>query len=173
VSSFVGREDAVAEIEAALATARLVTLTGAGGVGKTRLSIRVGEQLAPDYPDGVWFVELAGLAAGADLALVAQTVAQVLGVREQPGRPLLDTLRESLRPKRLLLILDNCEHLLAASAALAAFLLEAAPELRVLATSRQSLGITGEADWRVPSLAFPGVGCWVLGPTRPSPTLNT
>jgi len=135
-----------------LATTRLLTLTGTGGVGKTRLALQVAAAQQTRYLDGVWLVELAGLG---DPTLVPATVAAVLGVREQPGRPLVDTLAAALRGRRLLLVLDNCEHVVAACAALAQALLGAAPHLRLLATSRQSLGVAGEVDWRVPSLAAP------------------
>ena len=104
------------------------------------------------YPDGVWLVELAALA---DPALVPQAVAAAVGVREEPGRPLLATLTGALRPRRLLLLLDNCEHLLEACARLADALLRACPHLTVLATSREALGIAGETAWRVPSLVAP------------------
>jgi predicted ATPase/DNA-binding SARP family transcriptional activator len=160
VSSFVGREGEVAGIEAALAEACLVTLTGAGGVGKTRLAIRVGEQVTGRFSDGVWFVELAALAAstaGGRPAQVAETVANTLGVGEQDGCPLVQRLRERFQLRRMLLILDNCEHLRDECAQLAASLLEGCPHLRVLATSRQSLGITGEVVWRVPPLSVPGI----------------
>jgi predicted ATPase/DNA-binding SARP family transcriptional activator len=152
LTELVGREDEVRAIEACLASARLVTLTGTGGVGKTRLAIQVAEELAEDYQDGAWFVDLGALA---DPALVPHAVAAVLGVREEPGRPMLAALQEFLRPKALLLVLDNCEHLLAACAHLAEGLLHGCRHLQILATSREALGLTGETAWRVPSLPFP------------------
>ena len=150
LTELVGRDEEAATVSGLLFGARLVTLTGTGGVGKTRLSIRVAEAWAEDQPDGVWFVDLAPLT---DPALVPQTVAATLGVRAEPGRPMTETLAAALRSRRLLLIWDNCEHLLPACAALAAALLAACPALRLLATSRQALGLTGETVWPVPSLS--------------------
>jgi predicted ATPase/DNA-binding SARP family transcriptional activator len=152
LSPFVGRETALHAVEACLQSARLVTLTGPGGVGKTRLAIQVADAIADDLLDGVWFVDLTRLF---DPALVPQAVASVLAVPEQPDRPLLETLAEFLRSKQLLLVLDNCEHLLSACAALVEALLSRSPELRVLATSRQSLGLTGEVAWQLPGLSVP------------------
>jgi non-specific serine/threonine protein kinase len=152
LTSFVGRERALADVTGGLAADRLVTLTGAGGTGKTRLALRAAAELLGEYPDGVWLVELAALA---DPALVPQAVASAVGVREEPGRPLLATLTDALKPQRLLLVLDNCEHLLEASARLADALLRACPHLSILATSREALGIAGETPWRVPSLSVP------------------
>jgi predicted ATPase len=154
LTGLIGREQELREIEAQVAAARLVTLIGTGGVGKTRLAIQAVEELADDFPDGVRFVDLAALS---DPALVPQTVARVLDAPEQPGLPLIETLLSVLRPAHLLLVLDNCEHLIAACAELAATLLQGCPHLQILATSRQALGITGETAWRVPSLAIPGV----------------
>jgi predicted ATPase/DNA-binding CsgD family transcriptional regulator len=151
-TSFVGRERAVAEVARLLGRTRLLTLTGTGGVGKTRLALRVaGDRLAA-FGDGAWLADLAPLT---DPGLVLQTVASALGVREQPGRPLLETLLDALRTRHLLLVLDNCEHLLDACAALCAAVLPAAPRVSILATSRQSLRVDGEVTWRVPSLATP------------------
>ena len=135
--------------------APLLTLTGAGGMGKTRLALQVAADALEQYSDGVW---LAGLGALADPALVPQAVASVLGVREEPGRPLAATLAAHLRGQRLLLVLDNCEHLLDACARLADALLQACPDLRILATSRAALGLAGETVWRVPSLPVPAAG---------------
>src|SRR5712691_4183072 len=120
LSSFVGREREIADVQRHLSQNRLLTLTGAGGVGKTRLALRVGEDVFHSFPDGVWLVELAALA---DAALVPHALARVLGVQEEPGRALVDTLTDYLRAKRLLLLLDNCEHLVAACASLAEALL--------------------------------------------------
>jgi predicted ATPase/class 3 adenylate cyclase len=152
LTSFVGRERELAAVQQLLLGERLVTLTGAGGVGKTRLALRLAADRLDSIADGVWLVDLAPLA---DANLVPQAVAAALGVREQPERPLVQTLADALRDRHLLLLLDNCEHLVAACAALADSLLRACPWLRVLATSREPLGITGEAIWRVPPLASP------------------
>jgi predicted ATPase/DNA-binding SARP family transcriptional activator len=151
-TSFVGREREIAEVKQLLGHGRLVTLTGAGGCGKTRLALRVADDLVEAYPDGVWWVELAALT---DPALVCPTLAGVLGVREQPGRPLEATLAAVLRPKRLLLLLDNCEHLAAVCARHVEALLHACPGLRCLVTSREALGVAGETTWVVPSLSVP------------------
>jgi predicted ATPase len=130
-------------------------LTGAGGAGKTRLALEVARDLLGAYPDGVWLVELAPLS---DPALTPQAVAAALGVHEQPGRALTDTLTDHLRAKDSLLVIDNCEHLVDAAAHLAATLLESCPKLRVLATSREHLSLLGEAVWTVPPLSLPGTG---------------
>ena len=151
-SSFIGREGEVLEIERALATTRLLTLTGAGGTGKTRLALEVARNLLGSYPDGVWVAELAGLSEG---ALVPQAVAGALGVQEQPGHPLTDTLAEASRDKEMLLVVDNCEHLVEAAAELVDTLLASCPNLRVLATSREGLGVEGEVRWPVPPLSVP------------------
>src|SRR5215212_8082770 len=151
-TSFVGREHEVVEIKRVLPTTRLFTLTGAGGSGKTRLALEVAKDLLETYPDGVWLVELAGLSEG---ELGVHAMAAVLGVREQRGRPLWDTLVEYLRVKDTLLILDNCEHLIEATARLIDGLLVGCPKLRVLATSREPVSVPGEVVWRVPSLPVP------------------
>ncbi|MGH2390738.1 MAG: adenylate/guanylate cyclase domain-containing protein, partial [Chloroflexota bacterium] len=151
-TSFIRREREQSEVTALLGTSRLVTLTGSGGVGKTRLALAVAADLVAQYPDGVWLVELAPLT---ESTLVPTEVAQVLGVREEPGRPLIATLTDHLRDKRLLLVLDNCEHLVTACAGLASTLLRACTHLRILATSREGLEIAGEQRWRVPSLPVP------------------
>jgi non-specific serine/threonine protein kinase len=152
LTSFVGREQALAEVGRLLATTRLLTLTGAPGVGKTRLALQLAGEGREAYADGVWLVELAPLA---DPALVPQAVATAVGVREQPGRRLVDTLADAVRGQELLLVLDNCEHLVEACATLADRLLRAGPRLRVLATSREALGIAGETTWWVAPLALP------------------
>jgi predicted ATPase/class 3 adenylate cyclase len=152
LTSFVGREKEIAAVKQLIATSRLTTLTGPGGTGKTRLSLRVASDLLDSFTNGVWFVELAPLA---DPALIPQTVATALGLREETGRPLLDTLTDFLRAKTALLILDNCEHLVEASAQLAEALLQACPNLRMLVSSREALGIPGETPYRVPSLSIP------------------
>jgi predicted ATPase/DNA-binding CsgD family transcriptional regulator/Tfp pilus assembly protein PilF len=152
LSSFVGRERELAEAQARLSEARLLTLTGVGGCGKTRLALEVGRAVLDCYVDGVWLVELAALT---EAALVPQSAAAVFGTRETPAEPIATALATTLRGQSLLLVLDNCEHLLDACAQLVDALLRACPELRVLATSREPLGITGELAWRVPSLPVP------------------
>ncbi len=152
LTSFIGREREIAEVKGVLSTTRLLTLTGAGGSGKTRLALQVSAEVLEELKDGVWFVELAAMS---DPTLVPQTVASALSVREQSGRPVLTTLSDFLQPKHVLLVLDNCEHLVAVCGHLAETLLRACPTLRVLATSREVLGIPGEVIWRVPSLSLP------------------
>ena len=152
LSSFVGRGKELAEVKRLLQNTRLLTLTGSGGCGKTRLAVVAAAELVGGFEDGVWMVELASLA---DPALVPQAAASVLGVRERPGRSLTETLSDHLRTRELLLVLDNCEHLIEACATLTGALLRSCPGLRVLATSREALGITGEVAWPVPSLALP------------------
>jgi predicted ATPase/DNA-binding CsgD family transcriptional regulator len=155
LTSFVGRERDTAEVTRLLSTARLLTLTGAGGIGKTRLALEVATKASVDFSDGVWLVELAPLT---DQRLVAATVLAALGAREEPDRPPLATLVDLLKAKQSLLVLDNCEHLVSACAGLAETLLRECPGLRILATSRHLLAVAGEVGWRVPSLAFPDPG---------------
>jgi predicted ATPase/transcriptional regulator with XRE-family HTH domain len=152
LTSFIGREREQGEVRALLDAARLVTLTGAGGAGKTRLALALAEAVLGEYPDGIWLVELASLA---DPTLVVQAVAVALGLREEPYRSLLATLIDYLTEKHLLLVLDNCEHLVSACAELAATLLQRSPRVRILATSRETLSVPGETTYRVPSLAVP------------------
>jgi len=152
LTSFVGRREALAQIKGLLAHSRLLTLTGAGGVGKSRTAVEVARQLARAWPDGTWLVELAGLG---EPDLLPNAVAAVLGVREQPGRPIQATLGGHLEQRQLLLVLDNCEHLLEASAALCHALLRGCPGLRVLATSRQPLGVSGEATLALAPMDVP------------------
>ncbi len=152
LTSFIGREREMAEVRRLLSAARLVTLTGSGGCGKTRLALQVAADLLAEYPDGVWLVELGALA---DPAQVPQAVGTVLGLREEPNRTLTETLSDFLRPQIVLVLLDNCEHLVEACAQMAERLLRACPRLRIMATSREALGIAGEVVWRVPSLALP------------------
>jgi non-specific serine/threonine protein kinase len=155
LTSFVGREREIAEVRRLLGTTRLLTVTGPGGAGKTRLVLQVAADLLGDYPDGVCLAELAPLA---DPELVPQTVALALGVREVASEPILTTLRAHLGPRHLLLVLDNCEHLLDGAARLADALLRHCPQLRIAATSREPLGTAGETSWRLPSLALPDPG---------------
>jgi predicted ATPase/DNA-binding CsgD family transcriptional regulator len=152
LSSFIGREKELAELRRLLEGNRLLTLTGAGGCGKTRLALAAADELVETFEDGVWLVDLAPLA---DPSLVPQAVASTLGVREQPGRSPTETLSDYLASKKVLLVLDNCEHLIEACAELAESLLRSCPELWVLATSREALGVAGEVAWPVPSLALP------------------
>lgn len=170
LTSFIGRRRELANLRALLQpayatgaatagdgapTCRLLTLTGPGGAGKTRMALQLADDLLDQpgsYPDGVWLVELAGLI---DPTLVPATVALALGIREETTRPLAETLAAHLAPKRLLLLIDNCEHLLDACAALAAVLLPACSGLQVLATSRAALGVAGERPWPVPALSLP------------------
>ncbi|MDT5041277.1 MAG: hypothetical protein QOE51_2262 [Actinoplanes sp.] len=153
MTSFVGRRQEVAVVRRMLASSRLVTLTGAGGVGKTRLAQRVGAEVRRSFPDGVWFVELAELR---DPDLVAVTVAEAVGVREVAISPGAPGLAAFLADQQALLILDNCEHLVGACADLAETLLRTCPELRILATSRQALRLGGEANLTVQPLSVPG-----------------
>ncbi|WP_073696738.1 LuxR family transcriptional regulator [Mycobacterium sp. ST-F2] len=152
LTSFVGRRAAMDDIRESLHTNRLVTLTGAGGTGKTRLAVEIAAALAADateYPDGIWYVDLAPLV---DPDMVALTVARTLHLPEHPGQLTVDVLARSIRDRRILVLLDNCEHLLDACALLITALLARCPELTVLTTSREPVGVPGEVSWRVPSL---------------------
>lgn len=151
-TSFIGREREIADIARALTSARLLTLKGPGGAGKTRLSIELANHSLEDYPDGVWFVALDALT---DPSLVASTVATTLGLREKPGRTLPDILAEWLSSRKTLIVLDNCEHLIKACASLVNTLLRACDDLHFLATSRQSLNVRWERVWPVPSMSIP------------------
>lgn len=159
LTSFIGRERELREAKDKLFSARLLTLIGPGGTGKTRLSLQLGAGVLPDFNDGVWLVELAPLA---DPALILQTVASVLNVRAQMGVQLKDIVVDYLRAKNLLLIFDNCEHLVEASAGLADEFLHHAPNIKIIASSREALGIGGETVYRVPSLALPSAQGGIL-----------
>ena len=152
LTSFVGRRQEVADLARMLPTSRLLTLTGPGGVGKTKLALRAARETARMYPDGTWFVELAAVQ---DPALVTQAAFAALGLQDRAARPSMSRLTDYLAGKRCLLILDNCEHVLASAALLASDILRAAPDVRILATSRQSLGVTGEIVVDVPTLSLP------------------
>lgn len=157
LNSFIGRRREIDEIQAIFITMRLLTLTGPGGAGKTRLSIRVASDMNAMYPDGVWLTELASLSDG---ELVPQAVASSLGVQEQAGSKVLESLVKHLQHQRALLVLDNCEHLLDSCAQLSASILEACPGVRILATSREPLGVPGEVVWVVPPLSLPEPQPW-------------
>ncbi len=151
LTSFIGRRAEMEGVREALADNRLVTLTGAGGAGKTRLAVQVAVGLAAEYADGVWYVDLAPIT---DPDVVPVTVARALGLPDQPGQPTMDVLRRSIRDRRMLVLLDNCEHLLDASAELITGLLGSCPGLTLLTTSREPIGLAGELSWRVPSLSL-------------------
>ena len=150
-----GREGEIGEVERELATTRLLTLTGVGGSGKTRLALEVARGLIEAYPDGVWLVQLAPLSEG---ELVPKAVAETLQIPERPGESLFATLAELLRDRHLLIILDNCEHLLDAAARLVDKVLDSCPRVHILATSREALGVEGEVRWLVPPLSAPEMG---------------
>ncbi len=151
LSSFIGRKAEIRDIREALANNRLVTLTGAGGAGKTRLAVQVAAETASEFADGVWYVDLAPIT---DPDVVPVTAARALGLPDQPGQQTMDVLLRFIRDRRMLILLDNCEHLLDSSAALVIALLGACPALTLLATSREPIGVTGEVSWRVPSLSL-------------------
>ena len=155
LTSFVGRAHAVDEVAGLLEEYRLVTVTGPGGVGKTRLAGEVARRVAGRFADGVWLVELAAVT---DPARVPSAVAAVLGIRERPGVPVADSLAGVLARQQLLLVLDNCEHVIAAVAGLCGALLPAADDVRILATSREPVGVPGEARYRLPPLGLPAAG---------------
>ncbi|MGD2077298.1 MAG: adenylate/guanylate cyclase domain-containing protein, partial [Chloroflexota bacterium] len=152
LTTFIGREKQISEVSQHLNQSRLVTLIGAGGTGKTRLAQQAAARLVQRFPDGVWLVKLAPLS---DPALLPQTVASTLGVREEPNRSLTDTLESFLHSKEMLLILDNCEHLVQDCAELATSLLSSCPQLRILDTSREALGVAGEVIFLVPPMSLP------------------
>jgi len=155
VTEFVGRRHDRAEVRRLLSETRLVTLTGFGGLGKTRLALRMATELQRAYPDGVWFIPLGELA---DPDLIAETVAAALGMHDQSGRVDIEELSEHLRVRELLLVLDNCEHLVDACASVADVLLRTCPKVRILATSRETLRIEGEAVLPVAPLSLPTAG---------------
>jgi len=152
LTPLIGREDERTEVMGLLDSTSLLTILGAGGMGKTRLSLEIARKVQERFPHGVWFVELA---PRTDPALVAFAVAEALSVREEPGRPLLATLLKFLGTRRLLIVLDNCEHLAEACARFAESVLRGCPDVRILATSREPLAIAGELEWRLPPLGTP------------------
>jgi len=152
LTSFIGRDREIAEVIRLLGTTRLLTLTGAGGCGKTRLALQVAADVLDQYPDGAWLAELAPIS---DPALVPQAVASALGLRDEGGRTILQTLTEHLKPKDLLLVLDNCEHLMEAALQVLDSLLRDCPNIDVLVTSRESLNLAGEQCYRVPMMSMP------------------
>ncbi|HVE76739.1 MAG TPA: AAA family ATPase, partial [Actinomycetota bacterium] len=154
LTSFVGREMQMEEVRELITASRLLTLTGAAGCGKTRLVVQVAADLAHQFSDGVWFVDLAAIT---DPSLVPNTTAASLSIQEESRRPITETLVEHLRERQSLLIFDNCEHVLAACAQLVAEILRACPSVTIVATSREPLGIGGETTWKVPSLHLPAL----------------
>jgi predicted ATPase len=151
LTTFIGRTAALRDLGAILAENRLVTLTGAGGVGKTRLAVQVGIERTEQFGAGVWYVDLAPIT---DPDLVAVVTARAFGLPDQPGRSTMDTISAFVNDRHMMVVLDNCEHLLQPSAELVIRLLGACPELTMLATSREPIGIAGEVIWRVPSLSL-------------------
>jgi predicted ATPase len=148
-TSFIGRARELEDVKQLLASRQLLTLTGGGGCGKTRLALQAAAELAPEYVHGTWLVELAAVT---DPGAVAEAIATAVGLREVPDRPLADALVVFLRTKSLLLVVDNCEHVVDAVAHLVDTVLRTCPQVRILATSREPLGCVGETTWRVPSL---------------------
>jgi predicted ATPase len=154
LTSFIGRENEIAEVKQELESHRLVTLTGSGGTGKTRLSLHVAADLLEKFDHGVWFIELAPLT---DPDLIPPTILSTVGIHEQSGKTPLDVLKEYFHEKQALIVLDNCEHLIEASANVTNILLNAAPNLKIMASSREALGVKGEASYPVPSLSLPDI----------------
>jgi class 3 adenylate cyclase len=152
LTNFVGREREIQEVEELLGAHHLVTLTGAGGSGKTRLALQVAADLIDRFEEGVWLVDLAIVT---DPTTVVRAVAAAVGAVESAGRPLAESIVDYLRGKKVLLILDNCEHVIGASSELADVLLRSLPELRILATSQEAMGVPGESAWRIPTLSSP------------------
>jgi len=154
LTTFIGRENEIREIKQELDERRLVTLTGSGGTGKTRLSLQVAAELIEEFDHGVWFVELAPLT---DPDLIPQTILSAIGIVEQQGKGPLDVLKDYLQEKQALIVLDNCEHLVSASAQVVNTLLRAAPQVKILTSSREALGVRGEVSYPVPSLSLPDI----------------
>ena len=158
LSTFVGREREITEIRQLLASHRLVTLSGTGGSGKTRLSLKVAGEHLGHFRHEIWFVEFTSIF---DPVLVPQTIVSTLNLREQSGQSLMDVLVNYLSTRTTLLILDNCEHLISACAQVTAALLQKCPDLKILTTSREVLGLTGEIAWMVPPLSLPDQQPWM------------
>lgn len=158
ISSFIGRGREIVEVKELLFSHRLVTLTGPGGSGKTRLALKAAERLSGEFQDGIWFIEFSSVV---DPIVVPQTIATACGIREQAGKTILDLLLDFLSSRQSLLILDNCEHLISACAQFSESSLRKSPGLKILVTSREVLGITGEAAWMVPALSLPDQQPWV------------
>lgn len=152
LTSFIGREQEAEDVKRSLSSARLVTLTGSGGCGKTRLSLAVGAELAERFRDGVWYIDLAPVV---DASLVAKALATTVSVGEIPNQPISESLTRALREMRMLILLDNCEHVIGACAELTQALISDCPAVSILATSRESLDVKGEVTYRIPSLSFP------------------
>jgi predicted ATPase len=152
LTNFIGREKETSELHALVENSRLVTITGAGGCGKTRISLQIAREYLNQFNDGVWFVDLAPLE---DPELLPQELANILSITEEPGTPIVSTLKEQIKEKNCMLLLDNCEHLVDATADLVQQLLSGSPDIKLLATSREALKISGEVLWRVPSLSLP------------------
>jgi predicted ATPase len=152
VSAFVGRERELARLRELQRETRLLTLVGPGGVGKTRLALRLEAELSDRFVDGSWLVDLSSIS---DPTLLPQALCDVLGIQVHPGESWRDELARVVRPRTLLLVLDNCEHLIASCADLVESLLQSCPRLSVLATSLQPLSAAGETTWRVPPLSVP------------------
>jgi predicted ATPase/class 3 adenylate cyclase len=152
LTSFIGREQEIAEARKLLASTRILTFIGPGGTGKTRLCLQVAAEQLPAFKDGVWLIELAQLA---DSKYVLSTIASTFHLREHQGVPLIDSVTDYLRGKQLLLVLDNCEHLIETCAQLSDHFLHACPKLKIITSSREALGISGETVYRVPSLSLP------------------
>ena len=158
LSSFIGRLHEIAEVKRLLSEQRLVTLTGPGGCGKTRLAIHVAHELHATYVDGVYFIDLAPLA---DPALLIQAVASTMGIREEAGQSLAESFLDSMQSRRVLVILDNCEHLIEACAGFCEMVLMNCPEVRMLTTSREVMKVSGEAVSIVPPLSLPEPQPWI------------
>ncbi len=155
LTSFIGRQREKETVIGLISQTRMLTITGSGGAGKTRLAVQAARELIDSYADGVWFIDLAPLSSS---ALVLQYIMNVLDIREEPGAPPEQTLLDTLKSKQLLLVLDNCEHLLPEAADLAESMLRGAPGLRMVTTSRERIGVPGEVTWRIPSLSIPQAG---------------
>jgi class 3 adenylate cyclase len=155
LTSFVGREEALAEVKDLVSRNRLLTITGSGGAGKSRLMLQFAADVLPEFAGGVWLTELAPLS---DPALVPSAIASSLRLREEPGRPLLATITDYLKERVVLLLIDNCEHVLDDAAHVVDTILRACPKVKIVATSREALGVGGEQSYRIPSLALPPAG---------------